>query len=323
MYTSLRCIPGFSLFPRYKEKRLVIQTTQEEVAKLNSYHLRNQINDRFFQKENITEPVVATVTKSFTGLSIIITTMPGFTADFLIQKEAVWGELVSKIARKVEKDIHWSRIVVHGVPIEPFSVDEGLNLLKDEIETYNPQLKLMKKPSWLISEENRQYKKHASIVIAVENAKQANFALHNKLCIAGLWLKTQKYENSTEKTQCQNCQKWGHSTRLCRASATCQICAEKHTTYLHNCNICKTKGKECPHSILKCANCKENHKANSDICSFSKKQQRYQKYQQKASEKAFNLQNNATASSSNTRPRSSQMIGVVIPASTEQNEAKW
>ena len=61
---------------------------------------------------------------------------------------------------------------------------------------------------------------HASIVIAVENAKQANFALYSKLCIAGLWLKTQKYENSTEKTQCQNCQKWGHSTRLCRGVAT-------------------------------------------------------------------------------------------------------
>ena len=111
---------------------------------------------------------------------------------------------------------------------------------------------------------------HASIVIAVESAKQANFALYNKLCIAGLWLKTQKYENSTEKTQCQNCQKWGHSTRLCRASAICQICVGKHNTYLHNCNTCKTKGKECPHTILKCANCKENHKANSDTCGFLK-----------------------------------------------------
>ena len=162
--------------------------------------------------------------------------------------------------------------MVHGVPIEPFSTGEGLDLLKEEIETYNPQLKLMKKPSWLISEENRQHKMHASIVIAVENAKQAEFALYRKLCIAGLWLKTQKYENSTEKTQCQNCQKWGHSTKLCRGAATCQICAEKHTTYLHNCNVCKTKGKECPHSLLKCANCKENHKANSDLCGFSKKQ---------------------------------------------------
>ena len=80
-------------------------------------------------------------------------------------------------------------------------------------------------------------------------------------------------------------------------------------------------------SILKCANCKENHKANSNICGFSKKQQRYQKYQQKASEKASEkapvLQNATVASSSNARPRSSQMIGVVIPMSIEKNEAKW
>ena len=74
---------------KYKEKRLIIQITQEEVAKLNSYHLQNQINDKFFQKEGIAKPVVATVTKSFTGLSIILTTMPDFTADFLIQKKAV------------------------------------------------------------------------------------------------------------------------------------------------------------------------------------------------------------------------------------------
>ena len=147
--------------------------------------------------------------------------MPDFSADFLIQKKAVWSQLIDKIAKKVEKDVHWSRIVIHGVPIGPFSADEGLDMLKNEIETFNPQLKLMKKPAWLISKENKQHKMHASIVIAVENAKQANFALYNKLCIAGLWLKTQKYENSTEKTQCQNCQKWGHSTRLCRASAIC------------------------------------------------------------------------------------------------------
>jgi hypothetical protein len=91
---------------------------------------------------------------------------------------------------------------------------------------------------------------------------------------------------------------------------------------LHNCNACKTKEKEYPHSILKCANCKENHKANSDICGFSKKQQRYQKYQQKISEKALTSQNNTIASSSGIRPRSSHMVGVVIPTSNERNEVK-
>ena len=165
---------------------------------------------------------------------------------------------------------------------------------------------------------------HASIIIAIENTEQASYALHNKLCIAGLWLKTQKYENSTEKTHCQNCQKWKHSTRLCRGSAICQICADKHATYLHYCNICKIKGKECSHSILKCANCKENHKADNNICGFSKKQQKYQKYQQRTREKALNLQNNTVASSFNSRPRSSYMFDVVISKYTAFNNiAEW
>ena len=113
---------------------------------------------------------------------------------------------------------------------------------------------------------------HASIVITVENANQAYYTLHHKLYVAGLWLKTQKYENSTEKTHCQNYQRWGHSTKLCRSSAICQICVDKHATYLHYYNICKIKGRECRHNILKCANYKENHKADNNICDFSKKQ---------------------------------------------------
>ena len=64
-------------------------------------------------------------------------------------------------------------------------MDEGLSLLKEEIETYNPGLKLLKKPIWLSSQENRQVNKHASILIAVENAKQAQFAIEQRLCIAG------------------------------------------------------------------------------------------------------------------------------------------
>ena len=73
--------------------------------------------------------------------------MPEFSTDFLIQKKTVWEELINKIAKKVEKDIHWNRIVIHGIPIQSFSTDEGLEMLKNEIEIFNPQLKLMKKPT--------------------------------------------------------------------------------------------------------------------------------------------------------------------------------
>src|SRR5438046_8720131 len=69
---------------KYREKRLVIQVDKEVAKNINSYTLRNQINNRFFVKENINSPVITTITKSFTSQSIILTTMTDFSADFLL-----------------------------------------------------------------------------------------------------------------------------------------------------------------------------------------------------------------------------------------------
>ena len=49
--------------------------------------MRNQINDAFLQKEKTEKPIVTSVTKSLTEHTIIVTTMPGYTADFLINKK--------------------------------------------------------------------------------------------------------------------------------------------------------------------------------------------------------------------------------------------
>ena len=64
-------------------------------------------------------------------------------------------------------------------------MNEDLSLLKDEIEIFNSDLKLLKNPIWLSSQENKQINRHATILIAVENAKQAQTAIENRLCIAG------------------------------------------------------------------------------------------------------------------------------------------
>src|SRR5204863_5707710 len=74
---------------KYREKKLVIQVDKEIAKNIDSYILRNQINDRFFIKENINSSVIATITKSFTSQSIILTTMPDFSANFLLQKKTV------------------------------------------------------------------------------------------------------------------------------------------------------------------------------------------------------------------------------------------
>src|SRR5204862_3403911 len=74
---------------KYREKRLIIQTDKETAEDFDSYILRNKINDRFFTEANIDQSVIATVIKFFTSQSIILTTMPDFSADFLLQKKTI------------------------------------------------------------------------------------------------------------------------------------------------------------------------------------------------------------------------------------------
>jgi hypothetical protein len=158
--------------------------------------------------------------------------MPGYTADFLIEKRQVWEQIFSPYLKSMGKNTNWSKLVIHGIPIAPFSMDDGLYLLKEEIETFNPEIKLLKNPRWLSLEENRQSKRHASIAIIVENADQANAALQKKfLYIAGSQLEVLKFKANAINTQCQKCQKIEHITRFCPSEDDyCQIYAAKHNT---------------------------------------------------------------------------------------------
>ena len=89
---------------KYREKKLIVQIDKETAEDFDSYILRNKINDRFFTEANIDQSVIATVTKSFTSLSIILTTMSDFSADFLLQKKAIWEDIFSSKAQNIEKD---------------------------------------------------------------------------------------------------------------------------------------------------------------------------------------------------------------------------
>ncbi len=89
--------------------------------------------------------------------------------------------------------------------------------------------------------------------------------------IAGLQLIAESYKAADTKTQCQKCQRLGHSTKDCINQEYCQICAERHYTRQHKCHICQTIGVECPHAKLKCRNCGENHRANSQTCAMWEK----------------------------------------------------
>ena len=87
----------------YQARRLILHIKTDIWKNFNSYNLRNQVNDAFFQKENISDPVIASITRSKTGLSVVLTTISTYNADFLLEKQQVWENIFSQNLKFVEK----------------------------------------------------------------------------------------------------------------------------------------------------------------------------------------------------------------------------
>ena len=143
-------------------------------------------------------------------------------------------------------------------------------MLKKEVELFNRGLKLVTKPAWLSTEENRQHKMHSSAVIAFATQEEAQKALRTRVVVAGISINTAVYTDNKPYEQCLKCQGFGHTHQRCKNTTRCQICAERHNTRDHTCAICK-KGQElCGHTVIKCSNCKEAHRADSASCAVFK-----------------------------------------------------
>src|SRR5215469_13664314 len=82
-----------------------------------------------------------------------MTTTEDFSGSYLIEKGAVWKGIIPYTS--ISHDAEWTKLIVHTVPTKPFSMDDGESLMRSEIETFNPKLKLMRNPIWLSKEENR------------------------------------------------------------------------------------------------------------------------------------------------------------------------
>src|SRR6266498_3358217 len=119
----------------YREKRLILQTSKDFIENLDAMQIRDQINDAFFKEEGETQSTIVMVTKSQSNQSIVITTMPNFSAKYLVEKKEVWKNIISH--QKVYIDKKWIKIVIYTVSIRLFSIDDGLYLLGQKIKTFN------------------------------------------------------------------------------------------------------------------------------------------------------------------------------------------
>ena len=249
-----------------KARRLILKVPLEFLDNLNPMQLRDQINDKFFTS-GIDKPIVATIGKSVTNLSLVMTTTEDFSGSYLIEKGAVWKGIIPYTS--ISHDAEWTKLIVHTVPTKPFSMDDGESLMRSEIETFNPKLKLMRNPIWLSKEENRAGKYHSSILIHLPNQEMAKLALESRITMAGVICRVEKY--IPKHTQCDKCQKFGHTRAYCTNEVKCRVCSLNHEGKDHFCQIYQVRDQEYPYSILKCANCGKNHKADDKKCQLREK----------------------------------------------------
>ena len=105
--------------------------------------------------------------------------------------------------------------------------------------------------------------------MSLESQELAEKVLKNKrLLIASKAAIIAAYKSKIDSQQYFKCQQFGHYTHTCKNAVKCQICSKNHPTRLHICRICETTGQVCVHTVYKCSNCGENHRANSKECNI-------------------------------------------------------
>jgi hypothetical protein len=246
-----------------KSKRLIlIRSPTGTAPEFSSFAMRNAFNKVFLDK-GVKDPVVATVSKSL-GQNMVITTTREFSADFLLEKRDIWEHILP--FQSAQKDEPWHKVVLHGIPTADFNTLDGMDMVVDEIKTFNKGLSPIGTPYWLTTSEKRLNQRAGSVVVAFATPEEASRAIRHRLYIAGMSVRVGRYYSTASTTQCHNCQGFGHLDNYCKYATACRLCGDKHSTHQHVCNTCKAKGIRCAHLVPKCANCSEAHTADHKSC---------------------------------------------------------
>jgi hypothetical protein len=253
-----------------KDRRVILIQDPECLTStpFSPLRLRNAINTAF-QNKGVKEPVVATVSKTLTK-NIVVTTTSSFSANYLLEKQALWAHLIPHQA--IQKDTPWFKVAVNGVPFTDFDTPDGMALVKEEISTFNKGLKPIGTPYWLTPQSRRQdpNQRAGTVAVAFATEEEANRAIQNRLYIAGISARVEKLYSLPPSTQCPKCQSFGHLENKCRQTLACALCSEKHPTRNHSCSQCKAIGTSCKHLVPKCSNCQGPHLATSLSCEVRK-----------------------------------------------------
>ena len=152
--------------------------------------------------------------------------------------------------------------------------------LREELEAENVGVRVPAEVRWLSGAKararfHRDGEGSSSVVAAILGEEVFGLLCKRGVRLPGGRHEVDAFEEERPDALCLRCGEWGHITPHCDEAKRprCAICAREHTTRDHRCSVegCRVgRGRMCPHTTAKCANCGGPHGARADACQAKK-----------------------------------------------------
>ena len=211
-------------------------------------------------------------------------------ADELLSYAPAVMTAVKKLDPEVaymEKTEKWLKLRVHGVALDRYMGEGGMEVAREEIELMTGE-RLPYAPRWIKGDTLAERFdsgsiKRSTLVLTVKSKKAADVILAKGLSFGGRRHEVERFWERGEGRICMRCCGRDHFGQ-CTEDARCFVCAGEHEGSKHECTaeICSKRSGPCEHQVAKCANCKGPHPATSRRC--PERRSSHQTRQRKVSE---------------------------------------
>ena len=171
----------------------------------------------------------------------------------------------------MEKTERWLKLRVHGVELDRYMSEGGLDVAREEIELMTGE-QLPFAPRWIKGDTlaerfNSGSIKRSTLVLTVKSKKAADVIMAKGLTFGGRRHEVERFWERGEGGMCMRCCARDHFGQ-CNEDPKCFICAGDHEGSKHGCTAegCSQTSGPCEHHVAKCANCKGPHPATSPRC---------------------------------------------------------
>ena len=235
-------VKNSTLSSQGKGKVFIVKVTDSEGMKLiTSPSLINKI---FFDKSGPFKDIKIQDLRVNRKKQLIVVESPSLNSEFIAK--------LPDISRLSNFEVTCyqpnSEIFTHGV-FGPIALDADIDFLQDNMQ-FDPPTEAFK-----IERMKRKNDDKIEDSLSVKlTFKDKEIPESVKIC--GLFYRIRPYVPLP--TQCYNCQRYGHTSSSCKSQVRCLLCSGNHNK------------DQCTKIMIRCANCKEGHIANSKECQYMK-----------------------------------------------------